>query len=110
MTSPVVPAAEGYSNITKDDNNNYAISVKVKNLAEPERLRPKRDVYVVWMITEQNGTKNIGQLKSSSGFFSSVLEGRLTTVSSFKPKKIFITAENDANIQYPGSMVILTTK
>lgn len=110
ITSQVVPAAEGYSNISKDANNNYAITVNVKHLAEPERLQPKRALYVVWMVTKKNGIKNIGQLKSSSGFFSSVLEGRLTTVSPFKPERIFITAENDANIQYPGNMVILTTK
>ncbi|MFD0764631.1 hypothetical protein ACFQZI_07180 [Mucilaginibacter lutimaris] len=109
-TSSVVPAAEGYAKVNKDNNNNYAIHVKVTHLAEPGRLQPKRELYVVWMVTANNGTKNIGQLKSSSGFFSSVLEGELNTVSSFKPERVFITAENDANIQYPGSMVILTTK
>ncbi|GAB2976543.1 hypothetical protein GCM10027049_09270 [Mucilaginibacter puniceus] len=110
VTSAVVPAAQGSAKISKDANNNYAITVKVNNLAEPDRLQPKRELYVVWMVTENNGTKNIGQLKSSSGFFSSALEGELQTVSAFNPQRIFITAENDANIQYPGSMVIMTTE
>ncbi|MEO5892478.1 MAG: hypothetical protein ABIQ31_19680 [Ferruginibacter sp.] len=110
LNSAVVPAAEGVVKINKDGNSNYAIQVKVTHLAEPSRLQPEREMYVVWMVTEKNGTKNIGQLKSSSGFFSSVLEGELNTVSSFKPERVFITAENNANIQYPGSIVILTTK
>jgi hypothetical protein len=110
VTSAVVPAAQGSAKISKDANNNYAITVKVTNLAEPDRLQPKRELYVVWMVTDNNGIKNIGQLKSSSGFFSSVLEGELKAVSVFNPQRIFITAENDANIQYPGSMVILTTE
>ncbi|MCC8410779.1 hypothetical protein LJ707_17690 [Mucilaginibacter sp. UR6-1] len=110
VTSPVVPAAEGFAKISKDGNGNFAIAVKIKRLADPERLQPKRDLYVVWMVTEKSGTRNIGQLKSSSGFFSSVLEGELNAVSPFKPERVFITAENDARIQQPGSMVILTTK
>ena len=78
-------------------------------LAEPKRLSPPRQMYVVWMETEQNGTKNIGQLNTSSGMFSKTLKSSLKTVSSFKPTKIFITAEDDASIQYPGGQRVLNT-
>jgi hypothetical protein len=61
------------------------------------------------MITEQNGRKNIGQLKTSTGLFSSKLKSSLETVSTFKPSGFFITAEDDANIQYPGGQVVLRT-
>ena len=108
-TSPVVPAAEGGVKVKKDGNNNYKVDVEVKRLAEPKRLTPARQLYVVWMETEKNGTKNIGQLKTSSGMLSSTLRSNLETVSPFKPVSFMITAEDEANVQYPGSQVVLKT-
>jgi hypothetical protein len=104
-----VPEAEGYVKVKKDKNSNYDIDVSIRNLADPKRLTPARKTYVVWMETNQNGTKNIGQLNSSSGMFSKALKASLTTVSTFKPERIFITAEDDPKIEYPGSQVVITT-
>lgn len=109
-TSTIVPAAEGVVKIKKDDNKNSSIDIKIKNLAEPERLQIPKSVYVVWMVTEDEGVKNIGQLISSKSMFSSQLEGTLKTVTSFTPKRIFITAEDTSDISFPGSYVILETK
>jgi len=41
---------------------------------------------------------------------SKQLKGSFKTVSSDKPVQIFITAEDDAGIQYPGTEVILSTE
>ena len=109
-TSTIVPAAEGVVKIKKDENNNRSIDIKIKNLAEPERLQIPKSVYVVWMVTEENGVKNIGQLTSSKSLFSSQLEGSLKTLTPFKPTQIFITAELSGDISMPGSYVILETK
>lgn len=109
QTSTVVPAAQGTVKVTKDENKNYKIRISLTNLAEPERLQPSKNTYVVWMEADNNSTKNIGQINSSTGFLSSQLKASFETVSSFKPVKIFITAENDANIQYPGTQVVLST-
>ena len=108
--SSVVPAAQGYVKIKKDENKNYSISVSITNLASPRKLQPPREVYVVWMDTDDNGTKNIGQLISSSGFFSSGLSGELSTVTPFKPKRVFITAEERATIDRPNMQAVLITK
>jgi hypothetical protein len=108
--SSVVPAAEGRVKIKKDKNKNYNIDVFVANLAESKNLTPARSTYVVWMQTDQNTTKNIGQLKSSSKMFSKALKASLSTVSSFYPTKIFITAENDGDISYPQGETVLTTE
>jgi hypothetical protein len=40
---------------------------------------------------------------------SKQLKGSFKTVSSDKPVKIFITAEDDAAVQYPGTQVVLST-
>lgn len=107
--SSVVPAARGDVKVKKDNNNNYNIQISVNNLAEPKRLQPSKTAYVVWMETSDNATKNIGQINSSTGFLSSKLKASFESVSSTKPTRIFITAEDDAGTQYSGSMVVLTT-
>ena len=109
QTSTVAPAATGTVKVTKDGNKNYAIKISLSNLAQPNRLEPAKNTYVVWMETQNNGTKNIGQINSSTGFLSRKLKASFATVSSFKPEKIFITAENEANIQYPGGQLVLST-
>lgn len=108
-TSTIVPAAQGSVKVGKDDNGNYELDLNILHLTEPSRLSPSKKLYVVWMETENNGTKNVGQLKSGSSFFSSTLKASFHTVTSFKPKRVFLTAENNAAIQSPGSQVILTT-
>jgi hypothetical protein len=109
LTSSVVPAARGEVKIKVDNNKNYSIEITLSELAEVSRLNPPRLTYIVWMVTDQELTKNIGQLKSSVSFMSKRLKGSFRTVSSDKPVKIFITAEDDKDIQYPGNQVILTT-
>ncbi|MFB9842069.1 hypothetical protein [Mucilaginibacter ginsenosidivorans] len=104
--SSVVPAAEGTVKIKKDNNNNYNIEIDVIRLADPKRLSPPKETYVVWIETENNMAKNIGQLKSSSGMFSSALTASISTVSPVKPTKIFITAEDSGDVQSPGEVIL----
>lgn len=108
-TSSVVPAAQGSVKVSRDNNKNYVIKISITNLAEVERLQPQKQTYVVWMVTNDGLTKNIGQLNSSKSFLSKKLKTSLKTVSSFNPVKIFITAENDPGVQYLGDQVILST-
>lgn len=110
QSSEIVPAAEGSVKYKKDNNNNYHVDLKVMNLAHSDRLTPARSTYVVWMETESNGTKNLGQLKSSSSLLSKALKGSLSAVSAFQPKSFFITAETNGDISYPGTQVVLKTK
>ncbi|MEO5946758.1 MAG: hypothetical protein ABIP79_08070 [Chitinophagaceae bacterium] len=109
LTSTVVPAAEGNVRVKKDGNNNYAIKIDVKNLAEPDKLQPAKKAYVVWIETAADGIKNIGQIKTSTAFLSSKLRASFSTVSSFNPVKVFLTAEDDASIQFPSGETVLST-
>lgn len=110
LTSSVVPAARGNVSVKKDNYSNYIMEIQVENLAEAGRLSPPKSTYVVWMVTDQNFTKNIGQVKTSKKFLSKQLKASFETKSSFKPVKIFITAEYDPNIQSTISEVVLTTE
>jgi hypothetical protein len=109
LNSAVVPAAEGTVRISQDKNDNYTIDLTVKRLADPGRLTPPKAVYVVWMETTQSRVQNIGQLKTSTKGLSKELTSSLKTVTPHKPTAFFITAEDDAKGNYPGSTVVLKT-
>ncbi len=109
LNSTVVPSAKGFVEVKRDNNENYTIKVEVNDLAEVERVQPSKTTYVVWMETEQGNVENLGQLVSSTGFLSKRRTASLETVSSFKPVKVFITAEDGTNVRYPDSKVIITT-
>ncbi len=108
-TSSVVPAAEGSVKIKSDKNKNSTIDLNVIRLSDPKRLDPPKGTYIVWMETANNGTKNIGNLNSSSGFLSKTLKSSLKTVTPYKPTGFFITAEDNKDITYPNGQVVLKT-
>lgn len=107
--SSIVPGADGSVKVKKDKNNNYSIDLTVTHLADPKRLDPPKETYIVWMQTGETGTKNIGQLKTSSSLLSKTLKSSLRTVATAKPTGFFITAEDKADIQYPAGQVVLKT-
>ncbi len=104
LQSSVLPAAEGYVEVTRDKSENYIIKIDLKNFAGAERLDPANLTYVVWMVTARDAAVNIGRISTNNS-----LNASFETLSSFRPVKIFITAEEQENARYPGSMVILTT-
>jgi hypothetical protein len=110
QTSSIVPAARGDVKIKQDDNKNYLIQVELENLAEVSRLEPSKNAYVVWMESEDSMVKNIGQIRSDSKFLSSKLKASFETVTPVKPSKIYITAEDNADVQFPGKQLIMETK
>ena len=110
QNSSVVPAAEGSIKIKKDRNKNYAIDLNTFNLAEPKKLDPPKSIYIVWMNTDQNGTKKVGQLKTSSSLLSKTLKSSLRTSVPYNPTGFFISAEDDPNVSSPSGMVVLSTK
>lgn len=105
LSSAVVPAARGTVQITKDFNKNFVVKIKLQDLAGSDRLTPPRSTYVVWLITADDRAKNIGQINTTNS-----LNADFETVSAFKPSKVMITAEDEANVQYPTySETVLTT-
>lgn len=104
----MLPSAEGKVVVKSDNNDNYKIKLKVERIAEPKRLSPPHDTYVVWMKTSENGASNIGHLNVSSGFLSSKLKASMETVSPYKPTGFFITAEDMPDSSYPGLVVLET--
>ena len=110
LNSSVVPSATGKVTVKQDNNENYSIKVQIDDLADVERLQMSKDTYVVWLETERGNAENMGQLVSSTGFMSKQHTATLETVTSFKPVRIFVTAETGINVRYPDSVEILTTE
>ncbi len=106
--SVAVPSASGQVKVKKSSNSNYSIEVGVRDLTSPKNLVPPKQVYIVW-IESDNGVFNIGQIATSRSFFSRGYKASLNTKSPSKPDKVFITAEESANTLYPGSQIVLTT-
>jgi len=102
--SSVVPAAEGTVKIKKDNNNNNVIKLDITYLAKPDRLTPPKKVYVVWVTNQDGITQNVGRIISNNG-----LKASFETTTPFKPVKVFITAEDNGLLQYPGYTKVLET-
>jgi hypothetical protein len=107
-TSTVDPGAEGHVKVKKDNNGNYTIDVNIDGLADSKKLTPAKNIYIVWIETDE-GTKNIGQIHSGGSRFSKAKKASITTVSTHKPKRIFISAEDDPKIETPGTQIVMTT-
>lgn len=105
----VAPTAHGTVKVKRDHNHNYRIRIHITNLMKPEDLHPPRLVYVVWMTTQNEQTKNIGKIKTRSRIFSKKLRASFETVTPFKPVRIFITAEDGTQVRNPGMQVVMTT-
>ena len=107
--SAVVPAAQGTVKVRTDKDKGYNIDISIFHLAGPQRLQPAAKTYIVWMDTERNGTKNLGEMQSKDKFLSNTLKADLKITTPFRPTRIFITAEDVAAISNPAGQQVLTT-
>lgn len=103
--SPAMPGADVVLKVDKNKNNNYELELEVENIARPNRLIPPRNNYIVWLETSSHGTINIGNLRVSSKN-----RGSLTTVTPYKPIRIFISAEDRQDVIFPSSQVVLSSE
>lgn len=94
--SPLAPAAD-ITAITKlDENNNKVITIKAKNLASPDRIDPNANAYVIWIETQYNEVRNLGQLQNKNAD-----KAELSTVTPYDIDQIFITVETQGNVLQP---------
>ena len=101
--SPTIPAAEGTVRFARATNDNTSINLKVKHLADPEKLTPPAKNYVVWVRNGQSAPpQNIGALTVDKN-----LTGTLNTVTSLHSFGIFITAELTGQVQAPTGQPLL---
>ena len=103
--SSTVSAADITATKKQDKNKNFVIEVTAINLAEASRLNPPKNNYSVWIVVENGTTKNVGQLINKNA-----KKATLKTTTPFNVKEIFITAEEQGNLNYPvGTEISRTT-
>ncbi len=103
--SNVTPSAEITASKSKDDNGNYKITIKAKNLASADRLSPPQNVYVAWIVKDGGGIRNLGQLTQENAGKAS-----LETIVPQEFSELFITAEKNGQISYPTGVEISRIK
>ena len=101
--SSIVPGARAQVEISKDNNGNTKLKMKVEHLANPANLTPPASGYVVWLRERGGDSDNQGQLKMDKN-----LKATLETVTTFKSFDVFVTAEQDFRIKGPSGPEVLT--
>jgi hypothetical protein len=102
--STVAPAAEISAKKTMDKNKNYVIELVALNLTSTDRLNPPKNHYNVWIVTEQNDYKNLGQVMNANA--KKVV---FKTLTPFNLKEIILTAEDEGNKLLPTGIEISRT-
>lgn len=105
MSGTLTPAAQGTITIRKGKNDNTAVNINTQNLAKPSSLTPAENVYVVWIQPPGQDAQNHGMLRVNKN-----LAGDLETETPYKRFKIFITAEQNAQIQMPQGPTVLSAE
>ena len=104
--SPTIPAAESTVRFAKTTNDNTSIDLKVKHLAQPEKLTPPAQNYVVWVRSSKTAPpQNIGALSVDKN-----LTGTLQTVTSLHAFELFITGEASGQVQQPAGPPLMWTE
>lgn len=103
--SNVVPAADIKAVKKTDSNKNITLEITAKNLASPDRMSPPGKVCSVWVVTNDYGIKNVGQLMNDNAEKSS-----FKTVTPFDFSEVFITVENQGDLKFPTGVEISRTR
>ena len=97
-----VPGARAQVAISKDQNGNTSLKMKVQHLANLENLTPRASAYVVWLQERNGNSENQGQLKMDKN-----LKATFETVTPLKSFDVFVTAEQDSRAKGPSGPEVL---
>jgi hypothetical protein len=103
-SSPEAPAAQGKVRLSRTKNGNVEIKLSVKHLANPGRIVPGSDVFVVWARGLAPGAEaqNLGAL-----VVDKKLNGKLRATTAMSSFDLFITCEQSQTALAPASLELL---
>jgi hypothetical protein len=99
--STVTPAADIVAVRSHDGNGNSMIRITARNLAAVDRIESPNKAYVVWIVTERDGSRNIGKLMNRNS-----RTARLETLIPANATEVYITAEEDGEAIMPSGIEI----
>ena len=110
--APLPPAKEekGEMVIKRDAAGNYVVQLNVKNLEAVQLMKPAKEGYVVWIVSDAMAAQNVGQIDGAKKWTEKKDNAYFEATSAAKPTKIFITAENDLKAVTPGTQLVWSTK
>lgn len=101
--SSSVPAAAGIVKVQRDKNNeNTKVDIKVWHLANPARLTPTANVYIVWFRTRDGAA-----VKQASIRVDKNQKGEVKLVTVAKDFEVVITAEQSESADRPSDFEVL---
>lgn len=103
MAGTATPGAQATITVKTSNNRNTELDVKARNLAGPSSLSPAENVYVVWIEPPGQPAQNEGQLRVGHNE-----QGELHTETPYKRFQVFITAEQNAQVQMPTGPRVLS--
>lgn len=103
--STVTPAADLTAKKSLDKQKNFVLEITASNLATADRLTPPGHNYSIWIVSNDYGVKNVGQLNVTSG-----KKTTFSTMTPFDFNEVFITVESEGGLNYPKGQEISRVK
>lgn len=103
MSGTKTPGAGGVIIVKKGGNGNTSLDIKAHSLAPPSSLTPAENVYVVWIEPPGHSAQNHGQVAVNQHE-----NAEIHTETPYKRFKVFITAEQNAQVRMPEGPRVLS--
>lgn len=97
------PAARCTIHLHTGDNGNTELDMKANSLAAPSALTPPKNAYIVWIQPPDEAPQNHGQITIDKN-----QRAELKTETPYKRFKVFITAEDEGQMQAPEGPTVLS--
>jgi hypothetical protein len=98
-----VPAAAGIVKAQRDkDNGNTKLDIRVWHLANPSRLTPPANAYIVWVRPRDGAAVKQGAIRVDKD-----QKGEVKLVTEAKDFEVFITAEQSESVDVPSDFQVL---
>jgi hypothetical protein len=77
------------------------IEVSIKSLAQPSTLGTEFMTYVLWAVSPDGRTSNLGEIQTNKNG-----EGKLSPTTQLQTFSLFVTAEPYFSVRQPSEMVV----
>ena len=99
--TPLMPQASGEAKVEAKQGA-AAIEVEIKGLAQPGKLGSEFLAYVLWGVSPDGRTSNLGEIVvENSG------EGKLKATTQMQTFSLIVTAEPYSSVRQPSELVVL---
>lgn len=101
MSTELMSQASGEAKVTAKSGATE-VEVSIKGLLQPTTLGTEFMTYVLWAVSSEGRTSNLGQI-----FVNKDGEGKLSATTQMQTFSLFVTAEPYFAVRQPSEMVIL---